>query len=64
MGFDRLKRREFMTLLGAAAWPLAARARVAAFEQGLHSLGWRNGDNISVDYRWAASDPDRMQAYG
>jgi putative ABC transport system substrate-binding protein len=87
MRYDRLKRREFMTLIGAAAWPLAARAqqgeprrigalmsiaendpegqsRVAAFEQRLRSLGWRNGDNISVNYRWAASNPDRMQTYG
>jgi putative tryptophan/tyrosine transport system substrate-binding protein len=39
-----------------------AKARVAAFREGLEKLGWTEGRNISFDYRWAL-DPDRLRAY-
>jgi ABC-type uncharacterized transport system substrate-binding protein len=83
-----MKRRDFITLLGAAAaWPLAARAqqgergrrigvlmnvaaddaegqaRIAAFLQGLQQLGWTDGGNVRIDYRWAAGDANRFQRY-
>jgi ABC-type uncharacterized transport system substrate-binding protein len=35
--------------------------RIAAFEQGLAKLGWRNGGNIRIDYRFAAGDVERMR---
>jgi putative ABC transport system substrate-binding protein len=77
MQFDQLKRREFITLVGAAAaaWPLAARAqqpakvarighldlgppfarasRVEALRAGLRDLGWIEGKNIVIEFRWA-----------
>jgi len=85
----KMKRREFITLLGgaAASWTLAARAqqgermrrigvlhnpaaddpdsqaRVAAFAQGLHELGWIDGRNVRIDYRWSLGDPDRIRRY-
>ena len=34
----------------------------AAFQQGLHDLGWVEGQNIAFEYRWAASRVDRLPA--
>jgi putative ABC transport system substrate-binding protein len=81
MQFDRLKRREFITLLGgaAAAWPLEGRAQqampvvgllgasthsawslwVAAFVQRLRELGWIEGRNVAIEYRWGEGRSER-----
>jgi putative tryptophan/tyrosine transport system substrate-binding protein len=86
MKHGRVRRREFITLLGSAAvWPLAAhaqsdrvrrigvmiggtgehdmqsRAWIAAFQQGLKDLGWIEGRNLRIDYRWPAGDLDRAR---
>ena len=33
-----------------------------ALETSLQELGWNNGRNIQLDYRWAGPDPDRLRA--
>src|SRR3984893_17072828 len=81
-----MRRREFITLLGAAAgaWPLAARAQQSvgktpreigilspfsrsdsetwhlAFRQGLRELGWVDGENIRIQYRYAEGSSERL----
>jgi putative ABC transport system substrate-binding protein len=83
MQFNRLGRREFITLLaGAAVAPLDARARepanppivgflgsgtpsvqsrwTAAFVQRLHELGWTDGRNVVIEYRWAEGRSERF----
>src|SRR5215831_12405598 len=83
---DRMKRREFITLLGGAAagWPLAARAQqakvatigllgtssaaaqsqwTAAFVQRMRDLGWVDGRNLTIEYRWAEGRSERFAEF-
>jgi putative tryptophan/tyrosine transport system substrate-binding protein len=39
------------------------KARVAAFQQKLESLGWTEGRNIRIDYRFTSGDAERARAY-
>jgi len=36
---------------------------VAEFQQALRELGWIEGRNVTVDYRWGADDTNRIRAY-
>jgi putative tryptophan/tyrosine transport system substrate-binding protein len=50
-------------LMSRAADDPEEQARVAAFLQGLQQLGWTDGRNVRIDYRWAAADADRSRTY-
>jgi putative ABC transport system substrate-binding protein len=36
--------------------------RIAAFQQGLQELGWTDGRNVRIDYRWGGGDADRIRS--
>jgi ABC-type uncharacterized transport system substrate-binding protein len=36
---------------------------LAAFREGLQQLGWAEGRNIGIDFRWAAADEEAMQRF-
>jgi putative tryptophan/tyrosine transport system substrate-binding protein len=50
-------------LMNLAADDAEGLARVTAFAQALQQLGWTDGRNLRIDYRWAAGDPERFQRY-
>src|SRR5262249_55995905 len=47
-------------LLGLTENDPEGHARIVAFRQGLETLGWTEGRNIRIDYRFAGGDPDRV----
>jgi putative tryptophan/tyrosine transport system substrate-binding protein len=50
------KLRRVGVLMSLTDKDLEAQARLAAFREGLHKLGWIEGRNIDIDLRWAGSD--------
>ena len=50
--------RRIGVLLPATADSPGFQARVGAFLQGLQQLGWRIGQNVQVDIRWATPDAE------
>ena len=42
------------------ATPAADGQRVASFVQQLHELGWNEGRNVKIEYRWAEGRSERL----
>jgi putative tryptophan/tyrosine transport system substrate-binding protein len=51
--------RRIGVLMNIAADDSETQARRAAFLQGLQELGWSEGRNLRIDYRWGVGDSDR-----
>jgi putative ABC transport system substrate-binding protein len=50
-------------LMSTAADDPESKARNESFLQGLQALGWIDGRNVRIEYRWGAGDSDRMRRY-
>jgi putative ABC transport system substrate-binding protein len=55
--------RRIGVLLSFAADDPEGQARLAAFQQGLQQLGWTDGRNVRIEYRWGAGEEDRIRKY-
>jgi putative ABC transport system substrate-binding protein len=57
------RKRRIGVLMGYPESDHAGQARVAAFREQLQRLGWTDGRNIQIDYRWGeTADAERLRA--
>jgi ABC-type uncharacterized transport system substrate-binding protein len=56
-------RRRIGVLMNLMAEDVEGRARDAAFRQALQKLGWIEGRNVQIDYRWGAADAARYRQF-
>src|SRR5437016_9162146 len=54
--------RRLGVLMAVAESDADVRKGIAIFQQRLQELGWKDGHNIRIDYRWGDADDERIQA--
>jgi putative ABC transport system substrate-binding protein len=55
--------RRIGVLMGYPEGDPQAQANVTALRGGLQNLGWIEGRNVQIDYRWAGGDPDKARTF-
>ena len=55
--------RRIGVLMGIAESDPARQSFVAAFTGALRELGWSNGRNIGIEYRWGAGDAEQIRKF-
>ena len=58
---DRIRR--IAMLSGLAETDPETQARVAALQQGLKELGWTEGRNVSIEFRWGTGGAAQMRTF-
>jgi putative tryptophan/tyrosine transport system substrate-binding protein len=53
--------RRIGVLMGFAESDATAQSWVAAFRDALARLGWSEGNNLRIELRWGAADPDKIR---
>jgi ABC-type uncharacterized transport system substrate-binding protein len=55
--------RRICVLMGFAESDPAQKALIAAFTNALKELGWQDGRNVLIDYRWGAGDAEKIEIF-
>ena len=53
--------RRLGVLMAVAESDADARKGIGILQERLQKLGWKDGNNIRIDYRWGNGNPDRIQ---
>src|SRR5215467_10272934 len=53
--------RRLGVLMAVAESDVDARKGISILHESLQKLGWKDGNNIRIDYRWGNGKPDRIQ---
>ena len=53
--------RRLGVLMAVAESDADARKGISILQERLQKLGWKDGNNIRIDYRWGNGNPDRIQ---
>jgi putative tryptophan/tyrosine transport system substrate-binding protein len=56
------KVRRIGVIMGFSVQNSEAKRRVVAFERKLAELGWKDGIDLEIEYRWPGNPPDRLRA--
>jgi len=59
-GFAQAQQTKKVPRIGYLALPAKPSARDEAFAKQLRDLGWIDGENIAIEYRWAANKPENL----
>jgi len=60
---ERIRLIGVITGTGVNADDADMQARFAAFQQALRELGWTQGRNVQIEYRFASGDPDNIRRH-
>jgi len=62
LGQQPIQVRRIGVLMGIAN-DAEGRSRIKPFQQAMQQLGWIEGRNLQVEYRWSAADPSLIQTF-
>ena len=60
---QRERMRRIGVLEGTVADDPESLARIGAFLQGLQELGWTDGRNVRIEYRWGSGNAERIRNF-